>query len=153
LLGALNGVALVLREIAVKKGFAFLNGKWLGGLLVTAVLTALTIPAMSVIFDHHYYYGEPISMGYAVPWPLVAVGAYLCYRRLWPNMLAIALILMNACVLVLCAIGRLMFDGHRYYYNEELLFLVFALIIIGIVSLTAFGLKKIAKIMAKERTP
>jgi len=153
LLGALNGVALVLREIAVKKGFTFLDGKWLGGLLVTAVLTAFTVPAMSVIFDHHYYYGEPVSIGYAVPWPLVAVGAYLCYRRLWPNMLAVALILMNACLLVLCAIGRLMFDGHRYYYNEEILFLVFALIIIAVVSLTAFGLKKIAATMAKERTP
>jgi uncharacterized membrane protein len=147
-LGALNGVALVLREIAVKNGFAFLNGKWLGGLLVTAVLAAFTIPALSVIFDEHYYYGQPVSIGYAVPWPLVAIGAYLCYRRLRPDMLAIALVLMNACLLVLCAIGRLLFDGHRHYCDEEILFLLFALIIIGVVSLTAFSLKKIAATMA-----
>jgi uncharacterized membrane protein len=152
--GAINGVALVLREIAVKKGFAFLHGKWLGGLLLVAVLTAFTVPAMVVIFDHsYYYYGDTASIGYAVPWPLVAVGAYLCYRRLWPDMLAVALVLMNACLLVLCAIGRFMFNGNRYHYNEEILFLVFALIIIGVVSLTAFGLKKIAATMAKERTP
>jgi uncharacterized membrane protein len=151
--GALNGVALVLREIAVKIGFTFLNGKWLGGVLVFAVLTALTIPALSVIFDDHYYYGETVSMGYAVPWPLVAVGAYLCYRRLWPDMLSVAFVLINACVMVLCAIGRFLFGGHRHYFDEEILFLVFALIIIGVVSLTAFGLKKIAATMAKERTP
>jgi uncharacterized membrane protein len=149
--GALNGVALVLREIAVKIGFTFLNGKWLGGLLLVAVLTAFTVPAMVVIFDHSYYYGDTVSIGYAAPWPLVAVGAYLCYRRLWPDMLAVALVLMNACLLVLCAIGRFMFDGH--HGGEEFLFLVFALIIIGVVSLTAFGLKKIAATMAKERTP
>jgi uncharacterized membrane protein len=149
--GALNGIALVLREIAVKIGFTFLNGKWLGGLLVFAVLTAFTIPALSVIFDDHYYYGETVSIGYAVPWPLVAVGAYLCYRRLWPDMLAVALVLINACLMVLCAIGRFLFDGH--HGDEEFLFLLFALIIIGVVSLTAFGLKKIAATMAKERTP
>jgi uncharacterized membrane protein len=149
--GAINGVALVLREIAVKKGFAFLDGRWHRGLLLLAVLTALTIPALSFIFES--YYLEVPKVSYSVVWPLIAVGGYLCYRRLCPDMVALALILMNACLLVLCAIGRLMFYNHRYYYNEEILFLVFALIIIGVVSLTAFGLKKIAATMAKERTP
>jgi hypothetical protein len=66
-------------------------------------------------------------------------------------MLAVALVLINACLMVLCAIGRFLFDGH--HGDEEFLFLLFALIIIGVVSLTAFGLKKIAATMAKERTP
>jgi hypothetical protein len=147
--GALNGVALTLREVAVKKGFAFLEGRWHRGLLLLAVLTAFTIPVLSLIFES--YYLKTPQLSYSVVWPLFAVGAYLCYRRLWPDMLAVALVLINACLMVLCAIGRFLFDGH--HGDEEFLFLLFALIIIGVVSLTAFGLKKIAATMAKERTP
>jgi len=152
-IAALNGMALVCREFAVKKGFIFLDGKWLRGILVVALLTALSIPPMSLLLDinmNHHPHFSPNT--YSLAWPVVVVGGYLCYRYLLRDMVALALILMNACLILLTIIGRLMFD-RTSSYEHQFMFLLFALIIIGVVSVTAFWLKRTAAKMAKEIAP
>lgn len=151
-IAALNGTALALREIAIKKGFRFLEGRWLRALLMVALLTALSIPPISVILEiRAYSHSLVVPVTSALVWPAVAVGGYFCYRTLLRDMVALALILMNACLILLTLIGKLMLDGH--HGSEEFMFLLFALIIIGVVSGTAFWLKRIAAKMAKEVEP
>ena len=145
-LAALNGIALGCREFAVKKGFNFLEGKWLRGILVIAILTALSIPPWLLIFDDHYLKSIPVA--YSLAWPPAVVVGYFCYRFILRDMLTLALILMNACLILLTLIGKLMLD--RHHYRDEFMFLLFALIIIGVVSVTAFWLKRTAAKMAKE---
>lgn len=151
-IAALNGTALAFREVAIKKGFSFLGGRWLRGILVVALLSALSIPPMSIILEIDAYSpSHVVPVAFALVWPLVAVGGYYCYRTILRDMAALALILMNACLILLTLIGKLMLDGH--HGSDEFMFLLFALIIIAVVSVTAFWLKRTAKEMAKEITP
>jgi len=151
-IAALNGIALSLREVAIKKGFSFLDGRWLRGILMLALLIALSIPPMALVLkidiNDHSGMGHAAS---ALVWPVVAVGGYYCYRTILRDMVALALILMNACLILLTLIGKLMLDGH--HGSDEFMFLLFALIIIAVVSVTAFWLKRTAKEMAKEIAP
>lgn len=151
-IAALNGTALALREVAIKKGFSFLEGRWLRGILMLALLSALSIPPMSVIFEiHAYSHSFVFTAASVLVWPVVAGGGYFCYRTILRDMVALALILMNACLILLTLIGKLMLDGH--HGSDEFMFLLFALIIIGVVSVTAFWLKRTAAKMAKEIAP
>lgn len=151
-IAALNGVALLCREGAVKKGFHFLDGKWLRGILVVAILSVLSIPPMSIILEiDAYSHSHVVPVASALVWPVVALCGYFCYRAILRDMLALALILMNACLILLTLVGKLMLD--RHHGSEEFMLLLFALIIIGVVSVTAFWLKRTAKEMAKEIAP
>lgn len=151
-IATLNGIALICREIAIKKGFSYLEGRWLRGILLVALLSSLSIPPMALLLDasmNHHPHFSPAT--YSLVWPVVVVGGYVCYRTILRDMLALALILMNACLILLTLIGKLMLDRHNG--SEEFMFLLFALIIIGVVSATAFWLKRTAAKMAKEITP
>jgi len=151
-IAALNGTALICREGAVKKGFSYLEGRWLRAILVVALLSALSIPPMAIILEiYAYSHLHAASVASALVWPMVALGGYVCYRKILRDMLTLALILMNACLILLTLIGKLMLDGH--HGSDEFMFLLFALIIIGVVSVTAFWLKRTAKEMAKEIAP
>ena len=122
------------------------------GILVAALLSALSIPPMSIILEiDAYSQSHVVPVASVLVWPFVAVGGYFCYRKILRDMLVLALILMNACLILLTLIGKLMLDGH--HGSEEFMFLLFALIIIGVVSVTAFWLKRTAAKMAKEVAP
>lgn len=144
---ALNGSALALRELGAAKGVDWLAGRWLRGGLLAVTLTALTIPPMALIFDFGHSH-RTVSAVASLAWPAVSLACYICYRYRLQDMVALALIIMNACILLLTFIGRLLFDHNSY--DEAFMFLLFALIIIGVVSIAAFWLKKTAEKMAKE---
>jgi len=146
ILAALNGAALAFRELGIKRGFKWLEGRWLRCILLTAILIALSISPITLIFDHiHFKDTTALS---ALAWPVVALGGYLCYRHILPDMISLALIIMNVCLILLSYIGQLMLDHSGY--GNAFMFLLFALIIIGVVSAAAFWLKKVAVSMAKE---
>lgn len=148
-IATLNGIALICREGAVKNGFTFLDGKWLRGILVVSILSVLSIPPMSIILEiDAYSHSHVVPLASALVWPVVAVGGYFCYRAILRDMFALALILMNACLILLTLIGKLMLE--RHHGSEEFMFLLFALIIIGVISMTVFWLKRTAAKMAKE---
>jgi uncharacterized membrane protein len=146
-LAALNGIALVLRELGAKNGCHWLAGRWLRGSLLAVTLTALTIPPMALIFDFGHNHSTVLAVA-SLAWPIVSLGGYICYRYMLQDMVALALIIMNACLLLLTFIGQLMLDHTGY--DAAFMFLLFALMIIGVVSTAAFWLKITAAKMAKE---
>jgi len=142
----LNGAALTLREVAVHKGVQWLIGRWLRGILLTASLVALSLPTIHLIVDFDGM--ADVSTLAAFAWVVAAVGGYICYRFKLRNMVPLALIVTNACVILLTLIGKILFDNMRSV--QEFRFLLFALIILAVVSGAAFWLRKTAAAMAQE---
>jgi len=147
-LALINGTALVLRELGAKQGLDWLSGKWLRGILLLAVLAALAIPTISFIIDIGNT--TKATAVVAICWAAVSTGGYAFYRYFFRDMLSLALIVMNLCAVLLTFTGKIMLDGSHHGIDEAFLFLLFSLIIIGVVSAAAFWLKKTAAKMAKE---
>ena len=77
-----------------------------------------------------------------------AAGCYLCYRHKLHDMIPLALIVMNVCVVIVTLIGKIIFETAR---NAEAgCFLALALVVIATASAGAFWLKKTASTMALE---
>jgi uncharacterized membrane protein len=149
-IAALNGAALILREVGVRPGWIWLDNKWLRGLLLTAILVPLSIPTIHLIVEYSFEYSrtEGLIVAVACAWAAVAAGGYACYRFKFPDMPALALIAMNACVILLTLIGNLLFDVMNF--DEAGGYLLFALIILAVVSSAAFLLRRTASAMAHE---
>ena len=142
----LNGAALALREAGVRRGLVWPSGGWLRGILLAASLVALSFPAIRLIVDFDSTDG--VSAIAAFAWVLAAAGGYACYRFVLRDMVSLAIIVINACVILLALIGKVLF--HEMRSGEAGQFLFFALIILGVVSGAGFWLRKTAAIMAKE---
>ncbi len=136
-IAALNGSALVLRELGVVLGREWLDNRWLRGLLLIACLVPLSIPTIHLVVESSRT--EVLTLLAACVWAAVAGGGYVCYRFKLSDMPALALIVMNACVILLTFIGNLFFDVMGL--DEAGGFLLFALIILAVVSGAAFFLR------------
>ena len=84
----------------------------------------------------------------AFVWVVASVGGYVCYRFKLRDMVSLAFILMNACIILLTLIGRILFDSTSF--TDPGVYLLFALIILGVVGGVAFWLRKTAATMAGE---
>jgi uncharacterized membrane protein len=142
----LNGAALAIREVGVRRGLEWLGGRWLRGLLLAASLVALSLPAIDFILDLEGRTGWNAFATFT--WTAAAAGGYICYRFKFRDMVPLALIVMNACVILLTLIGKILFQDIEF--GEAGLFLFFALIILGVVSGAAFWLRKTAVTIADE---
>jgi uncharacterized membrane protein len=145
----INSLALVLRETGLRNGLKWLAGKWFQAILLTAVLVALSIPSIHLIVaSNSSYNGPSIITGLAFGiWVLVALASYLCYRYKLREMIPIAIIVMNGCVILLIFIGRILFYKN---HTEAGIALLFALIILGVVSGAAFWLKAANAVITVE---
>jgi len=144
-IAALNGAALVLRELGRQAGLEWLS-RWLRGILLAASLVALSLPTIGLIVDFEGM--VPVSVLGALAWAVTAVGGYACYRFKLRDMVPLALIVMNACVILLTLIGQVLFDSMGW--SDAGVFLFFALVIVGVVSAAALWLRRSAASMAKE---
>ncbi len=142
----LNGLALALREVGVQRGLEWLSGKWLRGILLAASLVALSLPTIHLIVD--FSGTEGVSALAACAWGVAVIGGYTCYRYKLRDMVPLAIIVMNACIILLTLIGKVLFHGIGY--DAAGLFLLFALIILGVVTGAVFWLRKTAATMADE---
>jgi len=142
----LNGAALTLREVGLLKGLQWLSAKWLRGILLSASLVALSIPTIYLIVDFEGI--VEVSVLTAFVWVVASVGGYVCYRFKLRDMVSLAFILMNACIILLTLIGRILFDSTSF--TDPGVYLLFALIILGVVGGVAFWLRKTAATMAGE---
>lgn len=77
-----------------------------------------------------------------------ATGGYLCYRYELRDMIPIAIIISNACVILLTLLEKALFHGTGH--DEGGRFLLFSLIILAVVSMAVFLLRHIAAKMAGE---
>ena len=140
----LNGASLGLRELGRHYGLEWLRGRWLRHILLTSALVALSVPTIGLIVDYESM--VPASVAASFTWAAFTAGIYTCYRFKLQDMVPLALIVMNVCVILLTLIGRVLFDSMDW--NDPGAFLCFALIIVGVVSGAAVWLRRSAAAMA-----
>jgi len=152
LLALHDGAALVLREVAVQRGLAWLQGRWLRILLLLAPLAALSVPTLGFIvnldFVDNTHARTPVAMTAALLWVIVSAGSYWVYRRQLRDMTALAMIVINACVVWLTLVGRLLFSFRLDQEPGRLLLM--ALIILGTATGAVVWLRRTAAVMAAE---
>ncbi len=144
-LAMLNGSALALREVGVQRGLEWLSGQWLRGVLLAAALIALSLPTIGFIID---FERTQASVFAACAWAVAVGGAYALYRYKLRDMTPLALIVMDICLILLTLIGKILFYDTRSGMSGQ--FLLFALIILGVISGAVFWLRTSADAMASE---
>jgi len=142
-----NSIALALYEVGASYGLKWLRGRWYRSLLFTGVLVALSIPALHVIWIPEGI--KTATIFAAAGWGVAAVCGYACYRFKLHDMIPIALVVSNVCLVLLVLIAKGLFTQARG--NEAGLFLLFSLIILAVVSGAVFLLRSIAAKMAKGK--
>lgn len=149
-LATLNGSALALREAGVHRGLDWLSGRWNRWILLPATLVILSIPVTILIVDSKPE--EEISSMFPYIWLLFAACSFAYYRLKSRDMTSLSLVVTNACVLLLTWIGHMLFSNMNTIWrtHDGGPFLIFALIILAVVSASAFFLKKTGGAIDKE---
>lgn len=145
ILVSINLSMLIFKELGSKYGMKWLDGKWIRITLLLAIMTQLSIPTIGSIINNNQIL---ISKLLPFIWMGIGVGVYLSYRYIVRDILSIALLVMNICVIILVYLGETIFSGASFRDEEN--FLLFAFVIMGVVSSSVFLLRKITLIMAKE---
>lgn len=140
----LSGIALTFYETGVQQGLKWLRSRWQRSVLLTGSLVALSIPTVAWIAQPGEAKGITVFIAFA--WGAVATSGYLFYRYRLHDMIPLAIIISNACVIHLVLLGKALF--HRTGHVGSGLFLLFALIILAVVSAAVYLLRSIAADMA-----
>lgn len=146
LTAAINGAGLAVFEIVAGRASLPVRDRWLRWILVLATLIPLSLPTLEWILN--FGRGRGAAMGAAAVWAAAIAGGYRFYRVPRPDMIPLALMVMNGCVVVLTLIGKALL--HDAGFGEAGVFLMLGLIILAVVSLAAVWLKKTAATMAEE---
>jgi uncharacterized membrane protein len=144
-IACLDGIALVLYEIGVGRGLNWLRGRWFRSILLSGILVALSIPTVHMIWDPEIM--ERTTILAVGAWGVAAACGYACYRFKLHDMIPIAIIVSNICLILLTLIGKGLF--HETGGGEAGLFLLFALIILAVVSGAVFLLRYTAAKMIR----
>jgi uncharacterized membrane protein len=146
LLAALSGTALFFREQGLQRGLDWLSGKWLRIVLLSAVLIALMVPGIVLIFKpKNPNNGNIIAL---VAWAVAMVAGYQGYRRALRDMPALAVLSLSVCIMALTAFGKFLFKN----LDEAITSLfIMGVAIVAVVSLAVVWLRWTARQMAKEK--
>lgn len=136
-IAALNGLALAIREVGVKFGLEWLKSEWLRAILLIGTLVSLSVPTIDLIMQ--FSSTNRITVLASCIWALFALGAYICYRFTIRDMIPLAIIVMNGCIILLTAIGKSLFHDR---HGDAGIALLFALIILAVASGAVFWLRK-----------
>ncbi|MFC1587517.1 DUF2157 domain-containing protein [Planctomycetota bacterium] len=143
-LGLLNSLFLAGREFGAHRGMAWLKERWLQGLLLLSVLTYFIIPTiMGIVEIRHASLGNYVSFPLFV---LVIYGCYKYFRHYSPDMQSLTLTALYFCTALLTLIGRVLFE----LGDDEWIFLLFTLIIVGVISAVSYWLMQVAEGMKGE---
>ena len=145
-LAFLNGLALTLYEVGVKRDLEWLRGRWVRALLFAGFLVSLSIPTVDLIIDPENI--ERITILASIGWGVGIVAGYASYRYEIHDMIPVALVTSNICLILLIFIGKILL--HEGRGETAWLFLVFTLIVLGVVSGAIFFLRETAAAMAKK---
>jgi uncharacterized membrane protein len=145
-----NGLALILYELGIRQGLEWLRGRWLRGLLFAGVLLSLSIPAVALIVSPESI--QRLTLLATMAWGVVLVVGYASYRYKIHDMIPIALVISNVSAVLLILIGKILFHGGRWggFSWDPVLFLLFSLIVLLVVSGAVFILRRTAATMAKN---
>jgi uncharacterized membrane protein len=145
-LAFLNGLALTLYEVGVRRGLEWLRGRWFRSLLFAGFLVSLSIPTVDLIIDPENI--ERVTLLASIGWWVGIVAGYASYRYEIHDMIPLALAISNICLILLIFIGKILL--HEGRGETAWLFLVFSLIVLAVVSGAVFFLQRIAAAMAKK---
>ena len=148
ILAFVNGLVLVIFTAFSRRGAEWLQKKWFEKILFLAVLTFLSVPTIDFIMSKKILF--EVEMIATIIWCFVIIGSYLFYRYKSPDMLPIAIILVNVSVILLAIIWRLLDIKIFRYFNLGESFL-FAFIIIMVSGCTTWLLRKIALQVHKNK--
>lgn len=130
-LTAINGGGLLLREWSITRHACF-RAQWLRPLLLLGTLTPVLVPALGLLLDTGSGGHLAPLLGTAL-WLLCLGGAYRFFTRIRYDSTALCIVLTNAALFLLFAIGRVFEAGDLYESGAGFLFM--ALAIAGVTAL------------------
>jgi uncharacterized membrane protein len=136
-LATLDTLFLLLREQGWSRGLEWLQERWPRLLLLALSLFLLCLPIMEMILSPGR---SPEQILCVAAWLLLAGGGYLRYRRRFPDLVALGLIISSGCLLLSALVGRLLLSGR----GGEESFFIFALVILMIAGAGVFWLRTLA---------
>ena len=142
-LGLLNGAFAVSREWAERVGWDWAS-RWLRWPLLATALGWLAIPSVAFLADEGR---EPFLEGLALAVLLAYLACgWIYYRYRSPDLLSLTLCVTCLCLLVLTLTGNILFD----LLDEGATFLLFGLLVVGVVSAATFWLRLTSLAMSRE---
>jgi len=136
-LAILNSIFLLLREQGWNSGLEWLQQRWSRPPLLAFSLVLLCLPIIEMILSPERSLGQILCIP---AWGLLAGGGYIRYRRRFPDLVALGMIIASGCLLLAVLVGHLLLAGR----GGEGSFFLFALIILMIAGAGAFWLRALA---------
>lgn len=146
-LAVLNAFFLVIREYLAIKKIAWVQSPWTRFVLILSVVSFLFWPTFMIVIGE--YKLKDLSMHEIVVGPLLytvmTIALFVVYRYTLRDVVACAVILLSACVMLDCLIGRLFFN-----YGGVLTHAFFALLMAAITVGLFTGLVMILRDMTQK---
>lgn len=149
-LAIFNTALLAVREWLAGK-MEWLSGRWTRGALLLPVIAFTSVAPLDFFLNRHSWNGtQPDHTGAYAILSAVLMGAFFCfYRKVKPDMHALAATALAVCLVLETAVYRFLREGFGF---DEAGFLILTL---GIVTVTLFGgavvwLRKTARIIETE---
>jgi uncharacterized membrane protein len=140
-LTVLNGAGLLLRERLATR-YEWLRGRWLRPLFLLGALTPLLIPALDLIVDSSAGGGYAMFVG-SVIWMLCLGVTYLYFTRCQFDSTALCIVLGNAALYLITAIGRMLEEADLF--DDGAGFFLMALVIVGVTALLVWWLRELSQ--------
>ncbi|MEW5722118.1 MAG: DUF2157 domain-containing protein [Thermodesulfobacteriota bacterium] len=144
-LALVNAWALGGGEAGRERGYDWLAGRWPRWLLLAAVLFYLTAPTLTYVVEPGLR--EEPGLLAAGLWIVAAGAAWYFYRRRYRDLPALSLAVLSACTVLLTLVGKMLFQ----VADETWTYLFFGLIILGVMSLAVYLLRRAGRRMAEKR--
>lgn len=142
----LNSFAMIAWEYAYTQGLAWLQGQWFGVLIFAATLIALVIPTLHAIIDLGDNWQEnPLLAVAMLLYIAVTALTFWYYRYRRRDLLLLAMSLLGVIIVLTTLTGRLL------PLEEEITWLILALVLIGQAALATKWLLQMAKTWQEER--
>ncbi|MDQ3252655.1 MAG: DUF2157 domain-containing protein [Acidobacteriota bacterium] len=145
LLAVIDGVALAAREYGLLRWkMVWTASAWVRSILGATVLFYLTVAAIAFVVGAGWSVWSGLTFVVAL-----AIGTWF-YRYRAGDLLALTFSALAVCFVSISLIGRVIFNELRGSGNEGVI-LIFGLIVVGVFSVTAFGLRAVGRAIAAEQ--
>jgi len=144
MLAGINVVFLLLKELLEARLLPWLQERWAGSLLLTMALIALNFPLTRFIFHDQ---AAPEFVVTLLFYAGLCTSGFLYYNFVKKEFLPICIIAADLVYLVLLYLNRFMY---QLKLGEAVFFLLYGFVVIMLISVTAFFLKKMNQYMKQK---
>lgn len=143
-----NALALAAWELASARGWQWMDDGWVRALIIVATFGFLTLGVCRLVVadsdDSHLS-----AWRWLVPlWLAACALAYWFYRQVRPALPCLTTVILSVCIVVVTAIGRLVFDDPG---DEVGAFFLMAFIVLAIFCGAVFWLRRVARVVQARR--